>query len=52
MLETWSDYLSLFVIIFILIVSLKFFIGALFYDPKKKYAKTIDIFLDYEDFEE
>lgn len=52
MLETFSDHLSFFVCILFVFLSLRLFISALFYNKDKKYLKSINIFTDYEDFED
>lgn len=51
-METISDYISILVLLIIIFISLRFFIGILFYDENYNYSQRIDIFTDYEDFED
>lgn len=51
MLENLSDYISLIVVIIILFITLKIFIGVIFYNKNYNYNNKIDIFKDYEDYD-
>ncbi|MDY6062673.1 MAG: hypothetical protein SPI53_02635 [Erysipelotrichaceae bacterium] len=52
MLETVNDYISIVLMLIIFFATLKFLVGAIFFDVNKNYGSGIDIFLDYDDFDE